>query len=197
MTKKPQSHSPQCRRRLLKALGGSALASGMLLPSRWSKPIVDIVLLPAHAQITGVCNAECGFQVRLSWSTNSDFIDLDLEIGTPGGTRIAPKAENGPRIGQCLRHGGDSVADPGATITNTTGTEEITNADSSLVGSGRYLIFIRNNSSDNSELHLSANVCGEGASCEGEMSGEAIVEAGSINVSEGGTAAINLNCPVL
>lgn len=42
------------RRRLLKALmaGGGAGAIGGALPDRWTTPMVDAVLLPAHAQAT-------------------------------------------------------------------------------------------------------------------------------------------------
>jgi len=36
------------RRRLLKA--GGVVASSALLPEKWSRPVVDTVLLPAHAQ---------------------------------------------------------------------------------------------------------------------------------------------------
>lgn len=46
------------RRRLLSALaitgGGSFLAKS--LPDRWLQPVVDTVILPAHAQITGSCS---------------------------------------------------------------------------------------------------------------------------------------------
>jgi hypothetical protein len=44
------------RRRLLKALaaGGGALAGAALLPGRWVKPVVEVGVLPAHAQTSGV-----------------------------------------------------------------------------------------------------------------------------------------------
>ncbi len=43
------------RRQLLKTLvaGGGVMASGKLLPDEWSRPVVESVLLPAHAQTTG------------------------------------------------------------------------------------------------------------------------------------------------
>ncbi len=45
------------RRELLKALtlGGGAVAATQL-PSTWSKPVVDSVMIPAHAQTTGCFN---------------------------------------------------------------------------------------------------------------------------------------------
>ena len=42
------------RRRLLKALAaaGGAVTASTILPGKWSKPIVEMGALPAHAQIT-------------------------------------------------------------------------------------------------------------------------------------------------
>jgi len=44
------------RRRLLRAIGagGGIIAASGNLPSAWSRPVVDAVLLPGHAQSTGV-----------------------------------------------------------------------------------------------------------------------------------------------
>ena len=44
------------RRKLLKsiAIGSGAVIAGKTLPENWSKPVVDAVMLPAHAQ-TSVC----------------------------------------------------------------------------------------------------------------------------------------------
>ena len=44
------------RRRLLKALiaSGGAVAASTLLPSKWSKPAVEVGMLPVHAQATTV-----------------------------------------------------------------------------------------------------------------------------------------------
>ena len=48
---KDKSHI-QSRRNLLKAIAGlgGAVAVGKALPQRWTQPVVDAVLLPAHAQ---------------------------------------------------------------------------------------------------------------------------------------------------
>jgi len=44
------------RRRALKALVASgALGSASLLPERWLKPVVDSVVVPAHAQLSSGC----------------------------------------------------------------------------------------------------------------------------------------------
>ena len=44
------------RRRLLKVLAGAGgvFATGALLPERWTRPVVESILVPAHAQATGV-----------------------------------------------------------------------------------------------------------------------------------------------
>lgn len=39
------------RRKLLLGLGGTALGASQL-PQTWSKPIIDSVILPVHAQTT-------------------------------------------------------------------------------------------------------------------------------------------------
>jgi hypothetical protein len=43
------------RRQLLKALaaGGGAVAGAALLPGQWAKPVVEVGVLPAHAQTSG------------------------------------------------------------------------------------------------------------------------------------------------
>lgn len=43
------------RRKLLKtvAAGGGAIIAGKTLPEKWGRPVVDSVLLPAHAQTSG------------------------------------------------------------------------------------------------------------------------------------------------
>ena len=44
------SHS---RRNLLRALSVGGVVGATQLPASWSKPVVDAVVLPAHAQTTG------------------------------------------------------------------------------------------------------------------------------------------------
>jgi hypothetical protein len=47
--------SNPARRRLLRAVGasGGILAANGNLPARWSRPVIDTVVLPGHAQATG------------------------------------------------------------------------------------------------------------------------------------------------
>ena len=44
--------SSENRRKLLKSIaaGGGAIVAGKSLPDKWTAPVVDTVLLPAHAQ---------------------------------------------------------------------------------------------------------------------------------------------------
>lgn len=53
LSKETNRHSRR-RRKLLKALttGSSAVVAGKVAPEEWTKPIVDSILLPAHAQVT-------------------------------------------------------------------------------------------------------------------------------------------------
>jgi hypothetical protein len=54
MTEKKSSES-ESRRKLLKSIaaGSGAIVAGKSLPDSWSRPIVESVLLPAHAQTSG------------------------------------------------------------------------------------------------------------------------------------------------
>ena len=49
------TNAPEGRRRLLKALavGGGAVVVGNSLPASWTKPVIESVVLPAHAQASG------------------------------------------------------------------------------------------------------------------------------------------------
>ncbi len=51
------SEQPTARRKALKKLlvgSGAAVAASQTLPAKWTKPVVDSVILPAHAQTTVV-----------------------------------------------------------------------------------------------------------------------------------------------
>lgn len=51
----PGTKHNSARRRLLKSLaaGGSAVAATQVLPERWIKPVVDAIVVPAYAQVSG------------------------------------------------------------------------------------------------------------------------------------------------
>lgn len=86
------------RRKLLKSLvaGGGVMASGKILPDHWSAPVVESVVLPAHAQTTsgpidGVFLAEPTF-VNLDDTAEPDSIlDLFAEPAHAGLSTPIPK----------------------------------------------------------------------------------------------------------
>ena len=69
MTDKKSSES---RRKLLKSIvaGSGAIVAGKSLPESWSRPVVDSVMLPAHAQTSVVTYG----------GTESEFVSVDPTI---------------------------------------------------------------------------------------------------------------------
>lgn len=72
VTKNQQSHSNAKklnRREVIKTLaaGGGALAAAAFLPSKWSKPVIQAGVLPAHAQAS--CNITLEF-IRVGQCSN-------------------------------------------------------------------------------------------------------------------------------
>jgi len=57
--------SGESRRKLIKsiAVGSGAIITGKSLPESWSRPVVDSVLLPAHAQTSGQTYSSTSIQV--------------------------------------------------------------------------------------------------------------------------------------
>ena len=55
MRKMHEKKSSESRRKLLKSIaaGSGAVVAGKSLPENWTAPIVDSVVLPAHAATTG------------------------------------------------------------------------------------------------------------------------------------------------
>jgi hypothetical protein len=75
--------SDQSRRKVLKSIarGGGAVAAAKALPERWLKPVVESVLLPAHAQTSGCAS---GITASSSGSVNSFsriVVIVDVETG--------------------------------------------------------------------------------------------------------------------
>lgn len=78
------------RRHLLKALAatGGAAAASSLLPSKWVKPVVDVGLLPAHAQVSPPLGTG-DLQATLTWDTgNPNAQSCSMDNGTSGGVDI-------------------------------------------------------------------------------------------------------------
>ncbi len=77
--KKRQQNLPdnQARRKTIKklAIGASALASYSMLPEKWTKPLIEQIVLPAHAQTSGI--------------TLVNPLTLTLLSGTQGSTIVS------------------------------------------------------------------------------------------------------------
>jgi hypothetical protein len=79
----------QSRRTTLKTLlAGGGVLSLAALPSRWAKPVVDSVMLPAHAQ-TSPSGAN-GFAVEVDITDASDWLDWLLPKAHAGVRPILP-----------------------------------------------------------------------------------------------------------
>jgi len=89
--------SNESRRKLLKSIaaGSGAIVAGKSLPESWSRPVVDSVMLPAHAQTSiSVCscllsnlavNAGANtFSATYTWSTCSNIFLSRMIITGPG-----------------------------------------------------------------------------------------------------------------
>ena len=91
------------RRRLLKALiaAGGATAAATMLPGKWSKPLVEVGVLPAHAQISPDLGTG-DLQATLTWNNGApepcevDAVDVDLHAVEPDDTRVYWANSNGP-----------------------------------------------------------------------------------------------------
>lgn len=80
------------RRTLLKALTlcGSA-ATVTKLPTTWSRPVIESIALPAHAQLTGLCTIQVNFSMELegNWTGSGgaflfDSSECYLEFNSAG-----------------------------------------------------------------------------------------------------------------
>ena len=80
-TEKAVSESSNSRRKLLKtfAAGSGAVVAGKNLPESWTRPVVDSVMLPAHAQ-----TSPCSPTIVDIAAGNSDFSTLVLALQTAG-----------------------------------------------------------------------------------------------------------------
>ena len=64
----PENKSNDSRRKLLKSIaaGSGAIVAGKSLPESWSRPVVDSVMLPAHAQTSPGCSTEYAGSYRVT-----------------------------------------------------------------------------------------------------------------------------------
>ena len=100
--------SDQSRRKLLKSLaaGSGAVVTAKSLPESWSRPVVDGVMLPAHAQTTVCQNAWSGqvtFDTATRWEVYEGVCSVDVVAsgagGGSGGQESSSGGSGGPSTG--------------------------------------------------------------------------------------------------
>ena len=102
------------RRKIIKGalLGGAVTGAAGQLPTSWTKPITDQVMLPAHGATTGLqFDARICAGIDGTWSSNNLTLDTDLVgDGTP-----CIRFASGDTSGDVL-HSGNNVTEPGPSI---------------------------------------------------------------------------------
>lgn len=146
------------RRRLLKtiAAAGGAITAAKALPENWTKPVVDSVLLPVHAQATGVtysieCSVEnlaepicgpsgIGFIVSgsVSASDGSSLVGVSLNVAYTnelggGGTHTA-EIQTGVQAGNVFGVGFNASPPAGEGWDDAAGTIVVTFVDQATYG---------------------------------------------------------------
>lgn len=83
------------RRRLLQAITAAGVTSAAL-PDRWNRPVVDSVLLPAHAQATpvDVCALTCTQAQQETWQLVRNILGSAIQ-GFTSATLIQCESSNG------------------------------------------------------------------------------------------------------
>ena len=109
------------RRKLLKSMaaGSGAVIAGKSLPESWSKPVVDSVMLPAHAQTSPSPCTPCLGAALYCEGSGGSGITVDVAIdGTVTVThqRITPQTDTvDPCIGGDFSVTGDHITGGGST----------------------------------------------------------------------------------
>ena len=91
MTDKKSSES---RRKLLKSIaaGSGAIVAGKSLPESWSKPVVDSVMLPVHAQTSIICTIDITYEITVSPPIDGDY-GYNISYFPGGGDAVPPVVE--------------------------------------------------------------------------------------------------------
>lgn len=118
------------RRELLKALAatGGAVAMAGVVPTQWSKPVVEVGVLPAHAQISLI---QGNLDVLLGWDTN-DY-DFNLVVYDPAD---GVEVWGGNPTSTTLQHGGDNEV----AVTQFEEEETVTDRND-MVAPGSYVVY--------------------------------------------------------
>jgi len=101
------------RRRILKMIAGAGAVAGTgrAVPDRWTQPIVDAVLLPAHAQSTllpACSTTPLALLGEVSWEDNGgDRVTLSINPGFDGAAGSALLDQSGNFSGSLAASGGE------------------------------------------------------------------------------------------
>lgn len=117
------------RRKLLKILAasGTAIAASAVLPGKWMKPVVNMGVLPAHAQQSGRFSIGNFTGDRGSVIYNLKFNDPEFNVNAST-TYLGIWRRGGNCVGTNLTN--MTISNWGATITGTAGRGKIINASS-------------------------------------------------------------------
>ncbi|MBN1148557.1 MAG: twin-arginine translocation signal domain-containing protein [Anaerolineales bacterium] len=105
-----ESQTPLSRRELLKTLAasGGALAAAAFLPAKWTRPVVQAGVLPAHAQATfcdyivAIVRASMyqdnpwRWVAYLTWNPETDFVPGIASITAAGTSATILNVEHAP-----------------------------------------------------------------------------------------------------
>ena len=130
---KTRQETSEGRRRLLKLLaaGTGTFAAASILPMRWTRPLVEMGVLPAHAQLS-VFSAD--LSVTMDWVNSVTNNDFELHIVDP---QDATDVFGGQTTSATLSHNGDAAQ-------AMTGAETAGNTAPGVVAAGTYQIYLRN-----------------------------------------------------
>ena len=118
------------RRRLLKILAasGTAVAASAVLPGKWMKPVVNMGVLPAHAQQSNRFSIGNFAARRGSVFYSLDFIDPDFKVKES--TTYLCIWQRGGSCGTPGNYTNMTISSWGAGLTGTPGRGSIVNASS-------------------------------------------------------------------
>lgn len=112
------TRSKQLRRKVLKtmAAGSGAVIAGKSMPEQWSKPMVDSVLLPVHAQTSALT---CSITGTVSGNYQNPNFDsgADGVLDFPGPTAFGPLAIPGDYPSQTDYIGTAATITPNISVT--------------------------------------------------------------------------------
>lgn len=85
MKNKPDKTAKNTSRRKLltgTAVLGAAVGAGRILPKEWTRPVVEAVLLPAHANISGCSGTFCDARVLITVSGGTVMAMVGSDSGS-------------------------------------------------------------------------------------------------------------------